>query len=129
MKKHTVRLIALLFTCIMVISLFAGCGTKPTGSAPSDSATSNSAPSSSAPSDSEPSGFNSDDVSQGDATGKDTITIALRTDAGTLDPANLTTETYAAVNCIQKHFGMLQKTMKLYIFLLRMLRLSVIQNG
>ena len=97
MKKHTAKLLALLLACMMVLSLFVACGTEQTASAPSDSETS-----SNATSGSDPSGFNSEDVSQGDATGKDTITIALRTDAGTLDPANLTTETGAAVSCIQE---------------------------
>lgn len=97
MKKHTIKRLALLFACMMVISLFVACGTNSTGSNPSDSA-----PSGSEPPGSDPSGFSSDDVSQGNAAGKDTVSIALRTDAGTLDPANLTTETYAAMNCIQE---------------------------
>ena len=98
MKKHTVKVLALLVACMMVISLFVACGTKTTDSAPSGSTPSDSSTSS----DNEPSGFDPDDVSQGDASGKDTVTIAIRTDSGSLDPANLTTETYAAVNCIQE---------------------------
>lgn len=97
MKKHAVKVLALLLSCLMAISLFVACGTKTTDSTPSGST-----PSDSAPSDNEPSGFDPDDVSQGDATGKDTVTVALRTDSGALDPANLTTETFAAVNCIQE---------------------------
>lgn len=91
MKKR--RLLAILL-CLVLVLPVAACGNKQSTDAP---------PTAGAPT-SGGSG-QSTQPATGDASaasGKDTITVALRSDSGSLDAANMTGDTFAAVCCIQE---------------------------
>ena len=91
MKKR--RLLAILLCLVLVLPL-AACGNKqstdspPTAGSTDSGVTSQSAQTASGGAEA--------------ASGKDTITVALRSDSGSLDAANMTGDTFAAVCCIQE---------------------------
>ncbi len=94
MKKS--RLLAMLL-CLVLLLPLAACG----NAQDSSLADNGESQSSSDQGDASSAGSTSD-ASGAAASEKDTITIALRSDAGSLDASLINTDTYAAVTCIQE---------------------------
>jgi peptide/nickel transport system substrate-binding protein len=96
MKKS--RLLAILL-CLTLLLPLAACGNAQNSNSPpaASGASQGGPPASQAPDASQAPG-----TSNAPAPGEDTITVALRSDSGSLNAVTMTTDTFAAVCCIQE---------------------------
>ena len=97
MKKS--RLMAILLCLVLLLPLVACGSTQNSNSSPAAGGTSPSGSSQDGASPSQGSAAGASDTA---ASGKDTITVALRSDAGSLSPATINTDTFNAVTCIMQ---------------------------